>query len=87
MVIIGVDHSLSNSALYKHVSLEKSKNIKPSGKCDYQQQCKAIIEDAMVSTIDGFTNNSPMSSVPYMPVNNIMQGNQSKTFLKHWTPN
>ena len=34
MVTIGVDQSLSNSAIYEHIWLEKIKNLyKTSGKC------------------------------------------------------
>ena len=62
MVIIGLDQSLSNTALYKHICLENTKYIyKLSGKCDDQQQYKTIIEAAMVSTPEVFTDNSPMS--------------------------
>ena len=38
MVIIGVDQSLSNSALYEHRCLENIQKIyKSDGKCDDQQ--------------------------------------------------
>ena len=39
-----------------------------SGRCDYQHKYKSILEAAMVSTPDRFTYNSPMSSVPSVPV-------------------
>ena len=68
MVIIGVDQSLSNSALYKHICLENKKIYRWPGKYDYKHQHKAIIEAAMVSTPEGFTDIIPMSSGPYMPV-------------------
>ena len=54
MVCIGVGQSLSNSALYEHICLEKVKKLyKSAGKCDDQHQSKSIIEAAMVSTPEG----------------------------------
>ena len=35
---------------------------KYAGKCDEQNQYKAILEASMVSTTKGFTDNSPMDS-------------------------
>ena len=61
MVIIGFDQSLSNSAMYEHRCLENIKKLyKNSVKCDNQQQKKEIIEAEMVSTPEGFTDNSPI---------------------------
>ena len=41
IVTVGVDQSVSNSALYKHICLEIIKNLyKSSGKYDVQQQYK-----------------------------------------------
>ena len=40
--------------------LKTSKIYESAGKCDHQQQYKAIIEKAMVSTPEGFTENIPM---------------------------
>ena len=69
MVIIGVDQSLSNSALYKHICLEIIKRIYTyDGKCDYQHQYKQIIESTMVYNPEVFTDNSPMSYGPSVPV-------------------
>ena len=59
---IGIDQSLSNNALYERKYLQNIKNsYKHSGKCDDQQQLKDILEDNMVYTPEGFTNNSPIS--------------------------
>ena len=45
MVTIGLYQLLSNSAMYEHRSLENINNLyKYSGKCDYQQHYKDIIE-------------------------------------------
>ena len=61
MNTIGIDQSLSNSALFKHMCLQNIKKLyKNSRKCDNQQQFKYILEAAMVSTPEGFTNNSPI---------------------------
>ena len=44
MVTIGVDKLLSNSAIYKYRCLDNVKNLyTSSGKCNDQQQYKAII--------------------------------------------
>ena len=62
MVTIGVDQSLSNSAIYEHRCLKNIKKLyKYAGKCDDQQQYKVIIEAEMVSTHEEITENSPMS--------------------------
>ena len=48
---IGIDQSLSNSALYEHKCLQNIKKLyKRSSKCDNQQQLKDIIEFDVVST-------------------------------------
>ena len=39
-----------------------------SGKCDDQYQYKETIEDYMVSTPEGFTENNQMSYGPSVPV-------------------
>ena len=50
-----------------------------AGKCDDQQKCKAIIEATIVSTTEGFIDNSPISSGPYVPVK---QPNARKSFCQ-----
>ena len=55
---MALTNSLQNiNKLYKH-----------AGKCDYQQQLKYIIEAAMVSNPEGFTNNCPRSPTTPTPV-------------------
>ena len=59
MDTIGIDQSLSNSALFEHRRLKKIRKIyQYDDKCDDQQQFKDIIEAAMVYTPEGFTDNS-----------------------------
>ena len=41
--------------------------IQKYGKCDNQQQFKDIIEAALVSTSEGFTDNSPISTMASTP--------------------
>ena len=66
---IGIEPSLSNYTIYEHTCLENIKNIhKQAGKCDDQQQFKDIIEAAMVSTPEGFTNKIPISLMTSTPV-------------------
>ena len=63
------------------------KFYKYSGECDDQQQYKAIPGLEMVSTPEGFTNNSTISHSQYVIVKILMQENHSVTFCKHLTPN
>ena len=66
---IGIDQPLSNNALYEHKCLQNTNKIfKHSGKCDDQQKFKYIIEDAMVYTLEGLTNNSHISTMISTPV-------------------
>ena len=59
---IGIHLYLSNNAIYEHKCIENIKRLyKQYGKCDYQQQFKDILEAAMISTPEVFTNNSPIS--------------------------
>ena len=64
-----VDQSLSNNALYEQKYLKNINNLyKHAGKCDGQQQFKYILEADIVSTPEGFTNNSPISPMTSTPV-------------------
>ena len=66
---IGIHPSLRNNAIYEHKCLETIKILyKQAGKCDDQQQFKDIIEVAMVSTPEGFTDTSPISPMKPTPV-------------------
>ena len=61
---ISIDPYLSNNALYEHKFLENIKKLyKKSGKCDYQQQFKYIIEATMVSTPEEFADNNHISPI------------------------
>ena len=69
MKTIGIDQSLSNKAIYEHKCLQIIKELyKHAGKCDDQQQFKDILEAAMVSIPQGFTNNIPRSPMTPTPV-------------------
>ena len=60
MKTIGIDQSLSNSAIFEQKHLQNIKKLyQHDGKCYYQQQFKDILEDAMVSIPVVFTNNGP----------------------------
>ena len=60
MKTIGIDQSLSNSAIFEQKYLQNiNKLYQHDGKCYYQQQFKDILEDAMVSIPVVFTDNSP----------------------------
>ena len=59
---IGIDQSLRNDSLYEHKCLQNIKKLyKHAVNFDYQQQLKDIFEAAMVSTLEGFTNNTHIS--------------------------
>ena len=61
MVTIVVDQYLISSAMYEHRCLEDIKKLyKSVGKSEYQQQYKAILGEDIVSTPEGFTDNSTM---------------------------
>ena len=63
MVTIVVDQYLSNIEMYEQICLENIKKLYKSAlKSDAQHQYKEIVESAMVSTPEEFTENSPMSS-------------------------
>ena len=69
MAIIGVDQSLSNSAMYEYRCIENiNKLYKYAVKCDNQQKYNAIIEAAMASTPEVFTVNIPISHCQYVTV-------------------
>ena len=53
-----------------------------SGKFDYQHQYKAIIEVAMVSNSEIFTNNSPILSGPSVNVKNTNARNPLRLFTE-----
>ena len=64
-----IDQSLSNNALCEHKCLENMKKLyKQAGKCYKQQQLKDILEDAMVSTPEGFTGDSPIYPMTSTPI-------------------
>ena len=66
---IDIDPYLSNNAIYEHKCLENIKKwYKKAGKCEDQQKFKDILEAAMVSTTEVFTNNSPISPMTSTPV-------------------
>ena len=54
---------------FEHRCINNIKKIyQHSGKCDDQQKLKDIIEAAMLSTPEGFTDNSPNVPIPSTPV-------------------
>ena len=67
---IGIDQSLSKNAQHEHNFIQNiNKLYKHDGKCDDQQKFKDILEAAMVSTPEVFTNNSPRSPMTQAPFN------------------
>ena len=66
---IEIDPSIRNNTIYEHKFLETIKNLyKQAGKFDDQKKFKDIIEAAIVSTPEVFTNNSTISPRTSTPV-------------------
>ena len=66
---IGIEQSLSKNVLYEQKCLQNINNLyKHAGKCDNQKQFKYIIKAAMVYTPEGFTYNSPISTMTSTPI-------------------
>ena len=65
---IGIHPSLSNNTIYEHKCIENIKKLnKQAGSCDENQQFKDILEAALVSNPEGFTNNSHISTMTSSP--------------------
>ena len=68
MKTIGIDQSSFTRSYFEHICMNNIKNIyQHAGKCDDQQNLKDIIDAAILSTIEGVTDNSPnvhMTSTP-----------------------
>ena len=80
---IVIDLSLINNAIYEHKYIENIKEInKQSVKCDEQQQFKYILEAAMVSTPEGFTDKIPISTITQHQSRNQVLKNHSVCLLK-----
>ena len=88
MVAIGVDQSSSNSALYEHRRLGKTKELyKTTGKGEDQHQYKPILGEAMVSTPEGFNNNSLMTPNQSKSMKIPIQENHSDNLQIFWMSN
>ena len=69
----------------KHICLGNIKKLyKSSGKCDYKQHYKAILEAAMVYIPEGFTDNIPISPSQYA---NLVQKTTPSVFISIGTQN
>ena len=68
MKTIGIDQSSFARSSFEHRCMNNIKKIyQHAGKCDDQQNFKDIIDAAILSTIEGLTDNSPnlhMTSTP-----------------------
>ena len=83
MVTIGIYQSLSNSEMYQHGCLENIKKLYTSVvKWDNQQQYKYIIETAMVSTPERFTDNSTISTGISVTVRNPIARESLRLFTE-----
>ena len=69
MKTIGIDWSSFNMSNFEHRCMKNIKKIyQHASKCDDQQNLKDIIEAALLSTTEGFTDNSPNVHIPSTPV-------------------
>ena len=68
MKTIGIDRSSFNMSTFEHRFINNIKKIyQHAGNCDYQQNLKDILDVDVLSTPEGFTDNSPnvhMTSTP-----------------------
>ena len=68
MKTIGIDQSSFARSSFEHRCMNNIKKIyQHAGKCDDQHNLKDIIDAAILSTPEGFTDNSPnvhMTSIP-----------------------
>ena len=69
MKTIGIDQTSFARSSFEHRCMNNIKNIyQHTGKCDYQKNLKDILEVALLSTPEGFTDNSPNMNMPSTPV-------------------
>ena len=69
MKTIGIDRSSFNMSTFEHRCINNIKQIyQHAGKCDNQQSLKDILEDALLSNTEGFTDNSSNVHMPSTPV-------------------
>ena len=81
MVTIGVDQLLSNIEMYENRCLENIKKLyKYASKWYDKQKYKAIIKISMISTPEGYANNSLISIGPYFTVKKLSARNSLYTF-------
>ena len=60
MKTIGIDQSSFIRSYFEHRCMNNIKKIyQHAGKCDYQQNLKDIIDDAILFTPEGVIDNSP----------------------------
>ena len=66
---IGIDQSSFTRSSFEHICINNTKKIyQHAGKCDDQQNLKDILEAAILSTPEGFTDNSPNVHMISTPV-------------------
>ena len=86
MVIIGLGKSLSIIVLYKRRCLENIKTLcKSARKCDDKQKYNAMDKSTMVSTPEGFNDNSRITYGQSVHVKKLVEGNLFVTLQKDWT--
>ena len=69
MKTIGIDQSSFTRSSFEHRCMNNiKKKYKHAGKCDDQQNLKNILEAAILSTTERFTENSPNVPMPSTPV-------------------
>ena len=72
MKTIGIDQSLCTRSSFERKCMINIKQIyQHAVKCDDQQNLKDILDDAMVSTPEGVTDNSPNLPMTSTPVNKV----------------
>ena len=88
MKTVGIDQSSFARSSFEHRCMNNIKKIyQHAGKCDDQQNLKDIIDSAILSTLEGVTDNSPNIHMTSKPVKNQVLGNHCVCSKIYWILN
>ena len=83
MKTIGIDQSSFNMSTFEHRCMNNIKKIyQHADKCDNQQNLKDILEAALLSTLEVFTDNILNFHTPSTPVKKPSAGKSQFLFTK-----
>ena len=88
MKTISIDQSSFTRSSFEHRCMKNIKKIyQHSGKCDDQQNLKDIIDAAIISTLEGVTDNSTNVHMSSKPVKNQVLENHCVYSQIYWMLN